>query len=196
HNPRSPTALAGLATIFKSRGDFRKASDFFQRQALCCNDRDGQVWQDLAYCYLMLNELQSSYTAYQHAIYHSQNQKDPKLWYGIGLLYDRYGSYARAIEAFDACLKMDPSAELSSEVRLRVGIISKQQGKLDEALEILHEVLQTMDDPAWRSDVWSQIGHVHELQRDVKGAEAAYCKALELNPNHAKALQQASQRRR
>ena len=42
--------------------------------------------------------------------------QDARLWYGIGLLYDCYGSYGHAIEAFDACLKMDPNFELDHEV--------------------------------------------------------------------------------
>lgn len=96
-----------------------------------------------------------------------------------------------------------------------MGIINKQQGKLDEALavswtrplarrlllscqagswalswrtrnvnilrtffslwlvsscllrQILHDVLQAVNDPAWCGDVWSQIGHVYELKREV-----------------------------
>ncbi|CAM9758743.1 unnamed protein product, partial [Hapterophycus canaliculatus] len=115
---------------------------------------------------------------------------DARLWYGIGLLYDCYGSYGHAIEAFDACLKMDPNFELDHEVRFRVGIINKQQGKHDEALLILHDVLQAVNDPAWCGDIWSQIGHVYELKREIKNAKNAYMKALEFNKNHAKALQQ------
>lgn len=42
--------------------------------------------------------------------------QDARLWYGIGLLYDCYGSYGYAIEAFNACLKMDPNFELDHEV--------------------------------------------------------------------------------
>lgn len=41
--------------------------------------------------------------------------QDARLWYGIGLLYDCYGSYGYAIEAFNACLKMDPNFELDHE---------------------------------------------------------------------------------
>lgn len=44
--------------------------------------------------------------------------QDARLWYGIGLLYDCYGSYGHAIEAFDACLKMDPNFELDHEASL------------------------------------------------------------------------------
>lgn len=34
-------------------------------------------------------------------------QENPKLWYGIGILYDRYGSLDNAEEAFSSVLKMD-----------------------------------------------------------------------------------------
>ena len=35
------------------------------------------------------------------------SQEDPKLWYGIGILYDRYGSLDHAEEAFASVLRMD-----------------------------------------------------------------------------------------
>jgi len=34
-------------------------------------------------------------------------QDDPKLWYGIGILYDRYGSLDHAEEAFASVLRMN-----------------------------------------------------------------------------------------
>jgi len=78
------------------------------------------------HCYLMQDELQKAYSAYQQALYHLPNpkvsspivaphdrlmknpvQEDPKLWYGIGILYDRYGSLDHAEEAFASVLRMD-----------------------------------------------------------------------------------------
>ncbi|CAM9464308.1 unnamed protein product, partial [Choristocarpus tenellus] len=135
HNPYSPTAYAGLGGVYKARGDYRKAVEYLQ-QAVAYDDKDGHAWEELAYCYLMINDLQNSYTAYQNALFHIQNPKDARLWYGIGLLYDCFGSYSHAIEAFETCLNMDPNFELDHEVRFRVGIINKQQGKLDDALEV------------------------------------------------------------
>lgn len=35
--------------------------------------------------------------------------QDARLWYGIGILYDRYGSFEHAEEAFSSVLKMEPS---------------------------------------------------------------------------------------
>ena len=75
----------------------------------------------------MQDDLQKAYAAYQQALYLLPNpkvcahtptlatsslpltfsQEDPKLWYGIGILYDRYGSLDHAEEAFASVLKMD-----------------------------------------------------------------------------------------
>jgi general transcriptional corepressor CYC8 len=73
----------------------------------------------------MQDDLQKAYSAYQQALYllpnpkvtptallthkntHLHPQEDPKLWYGIGILYDRYGSLDHAEEAFSSVLRMD-----------------------------------------------------------------------------------------
>ena len=39
-------------------------------------------------------------------------QENPKLWYGIGILYDRYGSLDNAEEAFSSVLKMDKGGSI------------------------------------------------------------------------------------
>ena len=86
----------------------------------------------------MQDDLQKAYAAYQQALYNLPNpkvrvtscsadmmfrrheltkaQEDPKLWYGIGILYDRYGSLDHAEEAFSSVLRMDKG---SSSPRLQ-----------------------------------------------------------------------------
>jgi hypothetical protein len=46
------------------------------------------------------------------------------------------------------------------------------------------QVLSAVDDATWRCDVWSQIGHVYELKRDVPAAKSSYMKALDYNQVH------------
>ena len=77
----------------------------------------------------MQDDLQKAYSAYQQALYLLPNpkasyshqpifthlhqlQEDPKLWYGIGILYDRYGSLDHAEEAFASVLRMDKGRSL------------------------------------------------------------------------------------
>jgi len=77
----------------------------------------------------MKDDLPKAYTAYQQALYYLPNpkvnkyleslrmpllmdQQEPKLWYGIGILYDRYGSFEHAEEAFSSVLRMEPSKSI------------------------------------------------------------------------------------
>jgi glucose repression mediator protein len=71
--------------------------------------------------------------------------QEPKLWYGIGILYDRYGSLEHAEEAFSQVMRMQPDFEKANEIYFRLGIIYKQQQKFQQSLEVrgmrLHQCL-------------------------------------------------------
>lgn len=84
----------------------------------------------------MLDNLQEAYTAYQQALYHLRDPKEPKLWYGIGILYDRYGSLDHAEEAFSQVMRMQPDFEKANEIYFRLGIIYKQQQKFGQSLDV------------------------------------------------------------
>jgi general transcriptional corepressor CYC8 len=86
----------------------------------------------------MQDDLQKAYSAYQHALYSLPNpkvfaqhasvnesflrskQENPKLWYGIGILYDRYGSLDNAEEAFSSVLKMDKGTLIRSRPQFNI----------------------------------------------------------------------------
>jgi glucose repression mediator protein len=111
--------------------------------------------RNLGHCYLMMDDLQQAYSAYQQALYHLRDPKvsyfnlpylhfaiaykqiqEPKLWYGIGILYDRYGSLEHAEEAFSQVMRMQPDFEKANEIYFRLGIIYKQQQKYQQSLEV------------------------------------------------------------
>ena len=101
-----------------------------------------------------MDDLQQAYSAYQQALYHLPDPKvrhhlrnnsnstdrshlqEPKLWYGIGILYDRYGSLEHAEEAFSQVMRMEPHFEKANEIYFRLGIIYKQQQKFQSSLEV------------------------------------------------------------
>ncbi|KAI9254721.1 hypothetical protein EDC94DRAFT_636361 [Helicostylum pulchrum] len=161
HNPYSVPALTQIASLCRGREQFSKAVDFFKR-ILVIQENSGDTWASLGHCYLMMDNLQDAYQAYQQALYHLSNPKDPKLWYGIGILYDRYGSLEHAEEAFSAVMKMDAHFEKSNEIYFRLGIIYKQQRKFDLSLQCFQ----------------------------YEAAKESYEHVLNENPDHAKVLQQ------
>lgn len=103
----------------------------------------------------MTENLQKAYDAYQQALVNLRDPKvrpfsdatlpcrgransiqDPMLWYGIGILYDRYGSYDYAEEAFSQVMQIQPDFEKANEIYFRLGIIYKQQSKFGQSLEV------------------------------------------------------------
>ncbi|CCM06303.1 uncharacterized protein FIBRA_08554 [Fibroporia radiculosa] len=193
HNPLSLAGLTQVAGIARIKENYPKAVDYFQR-VISMQQENGEVWSALGHCYLMQDDLQKAYAAYQQALYLLPNPKeDPKLWYGIGILYDRYGSLDHAEEAFASVLKMDKAAldfDKANEILFRLGIIYKQQGKYSESLECFDRILRNPPNPLAHADIWFQIGHVFEQQRDHMHAREAYERVVVDNPNHAKVLQQ------
>ncbi|KAJ2161674.1 glucose repression mediator protein [Coemansia sp. RSA 552] len=189
HNPYSQAALTQIANIYRGREEFEKAVDFFQRIVNIDNE-NGEIWGAIGNCYLMLDELPKAYNAYQQAIIHLPNPREPKLWYGIGILYDRYGSYDHAEEAFIAVMNMDSTFDKATEIYFRLGIIHKCQGKYAQSLECFNRILKDPPKPLTETDIWFQIGNVHELNSEYGLAKDAYDRVLQENPQHGKVLQQ------
>lgn len=188
-NPNSIPAMNAISLILRTREDFHKAIEYLQA-ILKIDANNGEVWGSLGHCYLMMDDLQQAYAAYQSALVNLQNPKEPKLWYGIGILYDRYGSLDHAEEAFSQVMQMQPDFEKANEIYFRLGIIYKQQSKYGPSLECFKYIVNSPPPPLTEEDIWFQIGHVHEQQKDYDSAKAAYMRVLERDPSHAKVLQQ------
>ncbi|KAH3759822.1 general transcriptional repressor [Pelomyxa schiedti] len=190
HNSRNTKALAYIAFIFRQREQYPKAAEYFQR-ILNIDITNGEIWGALGHVHLLQDELQKAYAAYQQALYHLANPKDPNLWYGIGILYERFGSNEHAEEAFMAVLKMDPEFEKASEIHYRLGMLYKQQPtKLAQALESFQQVCTKPPHPLSKVDIWTHIGNVYELQKEFEMAKDSYEHALKENPSSPKQIQQ------
>ncbi|KAK4540645.1 hypothetical protein LTR36_008976 [Oleoguttula mirabilis] len=188
-NQWSVPAMLAISCILRSKDQFTAAVEYL-RQIIKIEPANGEVWSSLGHCYLMMDDLQQAYSAYQQALYHLPDPKEPKLWYGIGILYDRYGSLEHAEEAFSQVMRMEPNFEKANEIYFRLGIIYKQQQKFQQSLECFRYIVTDPPRPLSEEDIWFQIGHVHEQQKDYDSAKAAYTRVLERDPDHAKVLQQ------
>ncbi|KAJ7293912.1 TPR-like protein [Mycena rebaudengoi] len=178
HNPLSLSGLTQVAGIARIKENYPKAVEFFQR-VLGLQEENGEVWSALGHCYLMQDDLQKAYSAYQQALYLLPNPKeDPKLWYGIGILYDRYGSLDHAEEAFSSVLRMDKDFDKANEILTT------------DSLGCFDRILRNPPSPLAHADIWFQIGHVYEQQKDHVSAKDAYERVVTDNPSHAKVLQQ------
>lgn len=111
-NPYSAPALLGLVRYHKKVGNDARVVEYSQRYlALDESGAAGEVWQVIGQALLVIGHLPHAYSCYQQAIAKTTKKDDPELWYGIGILYDRYGSMEHAEEAFASVLKLDPSEQ-------------------------------------------------------------------------------------
>eukprot|EP01121_Diplochlamys_sp_Union-15-3_P017855 TRINITY_DN6374_c0_g1_i1.p1 TRINITY_DN6374_c0_g1~~TRINITY_DN6374_c0_g1_i1.p1 ORF type:complete len:572 (+),score=104.28 TRINITY_DN6374_c0_g1_i1:99-1814(+) len=197
HNPYNTTALTQAASLYRLQEQYEQAIQYFNR-IVELDHQNVEVWGALGHCYLMMEDLPKAYHAYQQALSHLLNPKnpytsdrdvDPNLWYGIGILYDRYGFYDYAEEAFRAVLKY-PNFEKKNEAYFRLGIIYKSQQKYEQSTDCFRQILENPPRSLVPGDIWFQIGHSYELQREYEKAKDAYERVLKDSPNHAKVLQQ------
>lgn len=80
--------LNSVAEYMAAKGDFANAIRYYERITALDPD-NGACWTALGHCYLLTDELQKAFAAYQKALYSLPDVRDPQLWYGIGLLYDK-----------------------------------------------------------------------------------------------------------
>ncbi|KAJ9603072.1 glucose repression mediator protein [Cladophialophora chaetospira] len=189
HNQWSTQTLNAISCILRTKEKYPEAMEYL-KNILKVEPANGEAWGNLGHCYLMMDNLQEAYTAYQQALYYLPKPNEPKLWYGIGILYDRYGSLEHAEEAFSQVMRMQPDFEKANEIYFRLGIIYKQQQKFQQSLECFKYIVNDPPRPLNEEDIWFQIGHVYEQQKDFEAAKAAYRRVLERDPKHAKVLQQ------
>ena len=63
---------------------------------------------------------------------------------------------------------MEPNFEKANEIYFRLGIIYKQQQKYQQSLECFKYIVNGPPRPLTEEDIWFQIGHVYEQQKDVR----------------------------
>jgi|MDTA01.3.fsa_nt_gb glucose repression mediator protein len=140
HNDRNVHALLQLASISRLQERFSDAVNYLQK-VLEIDGSSGEVHGAIGHCYLTLSQravgvpaildcLRNCYDAYYEASLHLGAFHDPNLWYGIGLLYERYGAlmpagpmqsqcYQAASEALRSVLQAAPHFEKRAEILYR-----------------------------------------------------------------------------
>lgn len=80
--------LNSMAEFLAGKGDFANAINYYER-IITVDPDNGAAWTALGHCYLLTDSLQKAFNSYQRALYSLPDVRDPQLWYGIGLLYEK-----------------------------------------------------------------------------------------------------------
>ena len=96
----------------------------------------------------------------------------------LGMVVQRRGNHARAVECFRRVLVVWPE---DFELRVCLGIALHEQGETEEAVMHLRLACQLAPDSA---SAWFNLGEALARQTHTQEAVAALQKALDLNPSH------------
>ena len=131
-----------LAEYCATNGEYQAAIEYYVK-LITIDSENGPAWTALGHCYLLVEDLQKSFNAYQRALYSLEDIKDPQLWYGIGILYEKFESYVHAISALIAVLKMSPNFYQKSEVLYKLGMIFAKTNQIQQAISYFQNSILT-----------------------------------------------------
>ena len=188
-NPFNTGVLSKLAETYANKGDYANACQLYEKLVRLDED-NGRAWTALGHCYLLKAEYQKCFTAYQKALYTLPHTRDPQLWYGIALLYNKFDTYEYAEPAYQAVLRIDPNFEQKNEVFFKLGQIYKKTGALDNAISYLRNSMIGDSVPLNRKiDALCSIGTCYEKQDKLPNALETYCEALSLERDNFKTME-------
>ena len=153
-NSRNVHALLQLASISRMQERFEDAVEYLNR-IMAIDGPTGEVYGAIGHCYLTLSQrtqdldmtldcLRKCYDAYHEASLHLGALNDPNLWYGIGLLYERYANlmlpgvgqgecFSAAEESLRSVLQAAPGFEKRSEILYRYATLELRLRARDRA---------------------------------------------------------------
>jgi tetratricopeptide (TPR) repeat protein len=112
------------------------------------------------------------------------------LWYGIGILYEKFESYNHAISALIAVLKMSPNFYQKSEVLYKLGMIFAKTNQIQQSISYFQNSILTNTFTLKRNtDTLIKIGLLYEEQKDYNQALREYEAAIIGDKNNFKIYQ-------
>lgn len=214
HNPLHAGALVRLGHLLHNQQQYAQASEAYQKAlsvvegGYCGAGMVGfslpATWAALAHCSLLLDDLPRAFHAYQQALSYPGGARDPVLWFGVGVLYDRYGADEHALEAFAAVLRLEgllaasetaktgrkagetrPPPLLPSpllrELYYRVGVLLRNRRSFDASISCLQYALHFLPVPLGRTDVELQLA-ITLLEKGELPAAKELLEALIVRP--------------
>jgi len=150
---------------------YSSAIEVYQKH-LKLNPNDFRVYLEIAYCYIMMNNLDEELNALLKA-YHIK--QDAKVGVEIGNLYHQKGDYQNALNYYER-VKNEPFFNPYAGLKLADTYV--KLGQIDKALKYLEETKETF------KDVFSYyviLGDAYKLKDDDNKAIEDYKRAVEIN---------------
>jgi Flp pilus assembly protein TadD len=170
-NPDNQPALLGLGKISRLEGDCAKAESYLhQARHLTPNNPD--VLTELAICYDALEQRAQAEKYYLWVV--KLQPVNSSSFNNLGFHYLIHGAYPQAIDAFLAGTKLK-----REDRRIKNNLAAAYILNGDEA-----QGLSLFTNSIGQAGAYNNVGYIYMTQNRFQKAEAAFVKALELNPTY------------
>ncbi|MEN8729182.1 MAG: tetratricopeptide repeat protein [Desulfuromonadales bacterium] len=170
-NPENQTALLGLGKIYRLEGDCAKAESYLQQaRKLAPNNPD--VLTEMAICYDSLEQSAQAEKLYLRVV--ELQPANSSSFNNLGFHYMIHGAYPQAIDAFLAGSKLK-----REDRRIKNNLAAAYILNGDEV-----QGLSLFANSIGQAGAYNNAGYIYMVQNRWQKAEAAFVKALELNPSY------------
>jgi len=107
------------------------------------------------------------------------HQEDAMAWYSLGVAYGESNQPAKAIEAFQQALRINPE---DADAWNNLGVAYGESNQIANAIEAFQQTLRINPEVA---DAWNNLGNAHRKSNQHAKAIEACRQAIRINPEHA-----------
>ena len=175
----SPYANQAYGTALQLVGKPREATNYFAR-TLALKPDSVVAHENFGYALIDLNDFNGAVSEFTEAI--RLRPIDVNAHTGMGMALSGLGQSDAAIECYDTVLKSDPAY---AKAHFQLGLERLKRGETNEAIASL-EKAEAYDASA--INIPMQLAQIYGLAHKTADAQAAYRRALRLNPNQLAAL--------
>ncbi|MBC7287538.1 MAG: tetratricopeptide repeat protein [Armatimonadetes bacterium] len=186
-DPKNLIALNTAGSVYYYRGEMAIALDYFSRAAEI-NPNDAQTHVNLGNTYFQMNSWHQAREEYQRALDLIPTAKiantafqRAKLYFAIGLCFDRTLNYDKEIEALSQAIHLD---DAYFDAYLQLAAAYAAQKEYRAAAQALRIAVQKASNDADRVRAYLELGRTLEQAGNTHEAVAAYTAAATIDPQN------------
>ena len=146
-------------------------------------------WIILAHSYLMLNDYVNAYSLYTRVLSRKEEITDGSFWYGIGIVYQHFKYYNKAIEFFLKCQSFSPILDQST-MKFRLALCYRSNDQAQESIPIFQSLLDSPPNGLTSDDIKFHLAFSYQLTNQKDQAISLYKELLANHPNSEEVTQQ------
>jgi tetratricopeptide (TPR) repeat protein len=175
-----------MARCYHEMGDIVKAESFYKKSLEKADtlQRKGEVYLDLGTLYGKTNRNKEALELLKRSLRYYETDK---VWFNLGLTYNRLEMYDEAVEPFENAVKLNSNSVNNLMFLANAYMVI---GHIDKSIPLVERASKIAIDSVW---VYGELGNYYREIGDNDKACEAYRRVLEIDPQHKEAKEKLNQ---